>query len=137
VERRPLIEWARMFAKARRWGDVRGYRLWSRIDGTPPDRLRLRVALRVELFAQAHACELSRLSQTHFTALAQTYGVGKPVKVKGGDQRAVELDPDYLADLLDSPAEDDPDATDGQEESHASAREEQASERPSQEDIYA
>ncbi|HYT92751.1 MAG TPA: hypothetical protein VEL76_28805, partial [Gemmataceae bacterium] len=137
VERRPLIEWARMFAKPGRWGDVRGYRLWARLDGNPADGVVLRVALRVELFAQAHAADLKRLSQPHFTALAQTYGIGKPVKVKGGDLRAVELDPDYLADLLDSPAEEKPGAPDGQEGSPAHARDEQASERPPQEDIHA
>jgi hypothetical protein len=120
VQRRPLIDWARIFAKAGRWGDVRGYRLWSRLDGTPA---RLRVALRVELFAQAHVAALDRLSQRRFVALCEVYGVGQPCRVQGGDQRAVELTAAFVQDLLAGPVTEEadplPDREDGQNPTRA------------------
>ncbi|HYT95319.1 MAG TPA: hypothetical protein VEL76_41760, partial [Gemmataceae bacterium] len=148
TQRRPLIVWAEMFAgKGKdggerdsdskltygRWGDIRGYRLWSRLERgeTEGECDRIRVALRVELFAQIPVRELARMSQSQFTSLAHTYGVGKPVHVRGGDLRAVELDPDFLADVLDSPANEEPDAPDGREPSRPRTCEEQASERQS------
>jgi hypothetical protein len=100
VQRRPLIEWARLFAKSGRWADVRGRRLWSRKEGDPPQ---LRVAFRVELFAQAHVMELARMTPRHFGELCVLYGVGRPVRVQGGDKRAVELADEFVADLLAMP----------------------------------
>jgi len=123
VQRRPIIDWARRFAKAGRWSDVRGHRLWSRhdgaSDGTPR---RLRVALRVELFGQLHAADLARMTQRRFAGLCQVYGLGRSCRVKGGAERAVELDEGFVADLLAEPATEedaieqgDQDGKDGRE----------------------
>src|SRR5262245_33866020 len=103
-----------MFAKPGRWGDVRGFRLWSRVgkDG------RLRVALLVEVFDQLRCYDLARLTPTKFTQLAEHYGVGTRVKVCGGNQRAVELTPEFLAEVQARPAPEEGDTdrrTDGQE----------------------
>jgi hypothetical protein len=131
VQRRPLLEWAKMFAKVGAWQSVRGYRLWSRVDGDPPT---VRVALRVELFSQAHIPELARLTQRRFSDLCLLYGVGDPCKVSGGDSRAVELDGSFLRGLMAEPiveaaAKETTDGrTDG--ETHAGGREENASAAP-------
>ena len=76
VERRPLLVWAQMFAKPGGWQSVRGYRLWSRQEGEPPDR-RCRVALRAELFGQlpGHS-DLAQMSQRRLTELCELYGIG-------------------------------------------------------------
>jgi hypothetical protein len=101
VQRRPLIDWARLFAKKTgKWESVRGYRLWSKLEGEPPQ---LAVALRVELFRQAHCADLAHLSARHFSDLCALYDVGLPCRVKGGSARALELAPGFLADLLAGP----------------------------------
>jgi hypothetical protein len=107
VQRRPLIDWARQFAREGVWGDVRGLRLWSRLAGGL-----LRVRLRVEVFSQVHAVELARLTPNEFTRLAEQYGVGVGCKVQGGNVRAVEMAPDYLTEVLAVPS-----AGDGQDRS--------------------
>src|SRR5262249_30220978 len=105
-------EWARMFGRNATWGsgDVRGLQIWGRTVGG-----RLEVAFRAELFGQIHARDLAHLSHPQLSPLCVLYGVGTPVKVRGGDQRAIKLDEAFLADLLDSgrPAEADG-PTDGQ-----------------------
>ncbi len=131
VQRRPLIEWARMFAASNgeRWGSVRGYRIWSKLDkSTPP---RVMVAVRVELFRQLHYADLARMKPGTFTKLCRLYGVGLPCKVTGGDDRAVRLSAAFLGDLMDCPADETAgDGADGQEPSPAPAREEQPSNCP-------
>jgi putative DNA primase/helicase len=114
VQRRPLLEWARLFAKAGSWRDVRNYRIWSRLD---VEQNRLRVALRCELFHQLHVFDLAKMSQKHFTEACRLYGLGTPVRVRGGNCRAVELTPEFLADLLATPEGDEtqPGQTDEQE----------------------
>jgi hypothetical protein len=127
VQRRPLLEWCKMFAKQGQWETVRGYRLWCRCDGSPA---RLQVALRAELFRQIHCSELSALSHRRFSDLCRLYEVGRPGKVRGGDQRAVHLLPGYLDGLLAGPEDALPDGrTD--EDTGAGAREDPASLRPS------
>ena len=113
VERRPILDWAHQFAKAGRWQSVRGFRIWSRLDGDPP--VDLRVAVRVELFGQLHAGgSLARLAPRRFTELCMLYGIGGPCRVQGGDARAVELSEKYLAELLAEPEGETPAAqTDG------------------------
>jgi len=97
VERRPLLDWARKFAKAGQWQSVRGYRIAA---GEPPA---VEVALRVELFSQAHVADLAKLSQRRLTDLCQLYGVGTPCRVKGGNARAVQLASEFLCDLMAHP----------------------------------
>jgi hypothetical protein len=123
VERRSLIDWARMFAKAGRWQKIRGYLLWSRLDTSDHG---LRIALRVELFTQSPGGnELARLGQRKFADRARLYGVGMSVKVSGGDSRAIELAPEFLNELLAEPVSD----ADGQKdaETRVRAREDSAS----------
>lgn len=72
---------------------MRGYQLWSRLDGES-----LKIALRVELFSQAPGgSDLAKLGQRKFAELAGRYDVGSAVKVSGGDVRAVELTADFVA----------------------------------------
>jgi hypothetical protein len=122
TQRRSLIGWLRLFAKANRWADVRGYFAWSR--SAPPEATggtpRLRVAIRVELFQQLHYAPLAVMSQEDFRRMCELYGVGTQVKVKGGKARAVELTHEFLADLLAAPVDDQDSRTDGQE-THAGA----------------
>jgi hypothetical protein len=102
VQRRPVIEWARMFATSQKWVSVRGYRIWARKDGG-----QLRVAIRTELLGQVHARALDGLSQKRLSELCVLYGVGQPCHVKGGQARATELTGEFLADLLAGPADHD------------------------------
>ena len=97
VERRPLIQFADLWAKGS-WEDMHGYRIWSMKAGTPPV---LRVAIRPELFGQLHFRDLASLSYQEFREHIETYNLGRPIRVRGGGVRAVELEPGYLADLLD------------------------------------
>jgi hypothetical protein len=134
VQRRPLIEWARMFARAngKRWGDVRGYRIWSKVEGDPP---RVMVAVRVELFKQLHNTDLARMKPGRFTKLCKLYGVGQPCKVTGGDDRAVALTREFLADLVDAPASETTEGgqADGQQGSRPRTCEEELSNCPGSE----
>ena len=116
VQRRPVVEWAKMFARTPRWESVRGYRIWARKEGSL-----LRVALRVELLGQVHARALDGLSQKRLSELCVLYGVGMPCHVQGGQARATELTGEFLADLLAGPAEPDRQTDAG--ETHAGARE--------------
>jgi hypothetical protein len=100
VQRRPVIEWARMFATGPKWGDVRGYRIWARKEGSL-----LRVALRAELLGQVHARALDGLNQKRLSELCVLYGIGQPCHVKGGAARATELTTEFIADLFASPAD--------------------------------
>jgi hypothetical protein len=100
IERRPLINWCRRFAKDKRWEDIRGMWIWSRYDES-----QFRVAIRVEAFAQAGQKSLfDGVSQNKFGRLCELYGVGttkegdSPVKVCG--HRAVELDGAFLSELV-------------------------------------
>jgi hypothetical protein len=123
-ECRPVIAWCAMFAKGPRWADVRGRDIWVCITNG-----RLRVALRVEFFSQVGVNGLlSGLTARKFSNLCTLYDCGQPIKVHGGDKRAVELDHDFLADLR-APPED----TDGRTDegfAPARTREESASVRP-------
>ncbi len=104
VQRRPLIDWARAFADPKRWGDVRGLRLWSRLVNG-----QLRVRLRVEVFGQVHFAELARLTPSEFTGLCEQYGVGTGCKI-GRDRkqtRVVELAPDFLDEVQAVPSPED------------------------------
>jgi hypothetical protein len=126
VQRRPAIEWARMFAKGPKWESVRGYRIWSRKDGGVT-----RVAIRTELLSQLNARAMTGLSQTAMSKLCVLYGLGQPCKVQGGDARATELTTEFLADLLAGPA--DPDVRTPEGETHAPACE-ATSKRPGEGD---
>lgn len=93
-----------MFAGAAQWGSVRGYRIWSRREKDQT----LRIALRVEVFAQAGGGDLAKISQRRFSDLGAMYDVGAPARVAGGSTRAVELAQEYIADLFAGPGADQP-----------------------------
>jgi hypothetical protein len=123
-ESRPVIAWCAMFGKGPRWADVRGRDVWACTTNG-----RLRVAVRVELFSQVGVSGfLCGLTPRKFSELCMLYDCGKPIKVIGGDKRAVELDPDFLADLMASP--EDPDGRTDTGLAPARARVESASVRP-------
>src|SRR5207245_2438922 len=71
-ERRHLLQWCGLWAKAGPWKEVRAALLWCRTD----DEGRLCVALRVELFGQYGPRELAQMPQRRFAKLAELYGVG-------------------------------------------------------------
>jgi hypothetical protein len=108
VERRPLMHWAEIFARANRakavkgWADVRGHSIWARYDGDV-----LRVALHHDLFAQIHAFGMPDTTR-RFTDLARLYDVAAPgdgPKVKRGSLRLLELSAAFIEDLLPVPEE--------------------------------
>jgi hypothetical protein len=120
VQRRSLIQWCKAFAKPGRWGGVRSYLIWCRADSGIQ-----RIAFRNGLFGQLHVSELARLSPTRLTQLCELYGVGRGVRISGGAQRAVELTPEFVADLLAEPAaHEGDDSHDMTDPSHAHTREE-------------
>jgi hypothetical protein len=102
AERRSLVDWAHLFAKAGRWERVRSYQLWCRleIDG---DRRRLCLCLRVELFRQLGGGKLAYMTQRQFADLARLYGVGAADECRPGGRCAVELAPEFVADLVEGP----------------------------------
>jgi hypothetical protein len=64
---------------------------------------RLAIAFRIEFFGQ-YPCPLTRYGQRRFAELARLYGVAKANECRpGGSSRAIELTPEFIADLLDSP----------------------------------
>jgi hypothetical protein len=107
VERRPLIQWAGMFAypasnaSPGKWANVRGYLVWGRRDARDGP---LRVALRVGAFTsgQGYQRSLAEMSQYSFAQKCELYGVGTAQRACG--QRVVELTPEFIADLLQAPA---------------------------------
>jgi hypothetical protein len=105
TERHSLIELCDMWGKPGGWERVRDYLLWVRRDkGAEPLTLgALRVALRVELFAQGPSRDLARLDQRKFGRLAQLYDVGADGECRAGGARCVELAPEFIAELLDRP----------------------------------
>jgi hypothetical protein len=114
VELRPAIQWADLFAKASRWGDVRGRQLWAMrgADGV------LRVAIRAGLMGQLHAQALAALLPERLADLCEMYDVGRRCKVLGGDMRAIELESDFVQDLLAKGAPANPEnQADGQTDS--------------------
>jgi hypothetical protein len=104
VQRRSLINWAKVFAKCGPWQSVRNYLLWSRLD----EQGVLCIAIRVGLFAsgQAHLRCLAEMGQYRFAQLAELYGVGTAQRACG--QRVVELAPEFIAELLTGPAQEQP-----------------------------
>jgi hypothetical protein len=104
VERRSLIDWCSMFARPKKWGDIRGRQIWC----MKGDDGRLRVALRLGLFGQVGCGSLAAMTPKRFAALAQRYGVateeGLKLRQDDGKQcRGIELHPEFVAHLLARP----------------------------------
>jgi hypothetical protein len=102
VLREPIIDWAKKFALKPTWQSVRGYRIWSKKtrDG------QLHVAFRAELLGQLHCPGWGTIDQDRLSHLCRLYAVGTPCRVQGGNARAIELTPEFLADLLDRPLDE-------------------------------
>jgi hypothetical protein len=101
VQRRPVIDWCRQFGRTSRWGDVRGLDVWAKTVGG-----RLVVAFRATLIGQLHVPGWGVVDHEQLSLLCRTYNVGSPCRVKGGLARAVQLTDEFVADLLDAPADD-------------------------------
>jgi hypothetical protein len=98
---RALIDWCRWYARSERWARVRSHRAWGAL--APGDGLaatRLRVAIRAEVLTQIGAADLAHLGQRRLAQLCELYGVGQRVRVSHGGTHAVELDPEWVAELL-------------------------------------
>jgi hypothetical protein len=105
VRRDPVIVWARRFAKSPHWakGQLRGYQVWSKKEGE-----RVSVAFRAGLIGQLHCRGWGGpVNHHHLSNLCSLYSVGTPCKVLGGVERAIQLADEFLADLLDIPADTD------------------------------
>ncbi len=98
IERRTLIDWCKLWAKAGPWQAVRSYQLWTRLGDEG-----LEAALRFDLFGQLPGCsDLAALGRTKFARLATQYGIGNP-KAKVQEQRCVVLSGEFLDELLATP----------------------------------
>lgn len=113
TERRSLIDWCSKFAKPGPWRTIRSKKCWCKAFDLTGGEIILRVAVRVELFAQMRGDKrLCQMSQSQFTKLAERYGVGSSNR----DDRphgltAVVLDDQFVSTLtagLTDPEIEDP-----------------------------
>jgi hypothetical protein len=116
VERRSLIDWCALFARPKKWGDIRGRQIWC----MRGEDNRLRVALRLGLFGQVGNGTLAAMTPKRFAALAQRYGVateeGLKLRQEDGKQcRGIELHPEFVAYLLARPEQPVEVARDGRD----------------------
>jgi hypothetical protein len=115
VERRPLIDWCRRFAKTGTWRDIRGKRCWCRVKDVagPAEgeiQTQMQVAIRHEVFSQLRADRrLCEMGSNIFTRRAAKYGVGKSGERKNRPHgwSAIVLDAEFVAELTDQLPEDD------------------------------
>jgi hypothetical protein len=101
-QRRPLIQWCELFAKMGPWRDIRGKKVWVKLQDCSDGEVLLKVAVRHELFAQIGADRwLRALGPDAFTDLARKYGVGLSTrKDRPHGHTAVVLADAFVADLL-------------------------------------
>lgn len=97
VQRRTLLNWCDLWAKPGQWQGIRGMALWARRDKAGS----LRIALHKNLFAQRSRS--IDMTQKRFVQLAENYGVGRRTDERPGGSRAIELAPEFLAELMASP----------------------------------
>jgi hypothetical protein len=108
VQRLSLIECCQRFAKrGKRWESIRSYKLWCR---RSEETDALEVALHIGLFSQLpNFKDLADIGPKKFARLCDVYGVGwtgDEARVK--KQRCIRVHPEFLADLLLTPNEDEP-----------------------------
>jgi hypothetical protein len=120
VQRRSLLDWCRVWAKAGSWQSVRSLPVWTRLDADG----HLCVALRLELFGVLGKPEPTG-TKTKFARLAELYDVGSAERVARA--RAIELSADFIKDLTEQPGAVDGLSDDGC--SHARPRENEAPKR--------
>jgi hypothetical protein len=102
TERRSLIDWCWRFAKLGPWRDIRSKRCWCRLVELPGSELKLRVALRHEVFAQVKADRrLSEMGSRTFARRAERYGVGTTSRdVRPHGFTAVMLTEAFVEELI-------------------------------------
>jgi putative DNA primase/helicase len=98
VQRRSLLDWAALWAKTGPWRRIRSYQLWCRRDEVG----HLALCVRAEFFGQLPGCSLAGLGK-RFAILARQYGLALPERARPQGCEAVELAPDYVAELLAEP----------------------------------
>jgi hypothetical protein len=105
LERRPLAEWCRRFAKPGPWRDVRELKCWCKTSTPSEGEIVYKVAIRHELFSQIKSDRrLIEMGSNKFARRCERYGVGKP----GGQSErphglwALVLDDGFVADLIGS-----------------------------------
>jgi hypothetical protein len=110
TERRSLIEWCYKFAREGPWRSIRSKRCWCKTRLDAGGELVLMVAIRHELFAQLRASpRLCAMGANRFGRRAERYGVGSSSEAdRPHGRRAVILADDFVADLLESLPDDDP-----------------------------
>ncbi len=104
TERRSLIDWCVKFAKPGPWRSIRSKRCWCKIQSLSGGEIRLRVAIRHELFAQLRADRrLCDMGPNTFTRRATRYGIGTSSQDdRPHGQPAVVLNDDFVAGLTAS-----------------------------------
>jgi putative DNA primase/helicase len=126
-ELRSVLHWCLMFAKAGRWAQIRSYYVWCRLDGPPAEQdtadrhAALRVAVRPELFGpgQLGLRDLADMGQDRLADLCERYQLGRRCRAGRGGNHAIELEPDFLRGLLESPEPADGDGVTGGSRAHA------------------
>jgi hypothetical protein len=99
VQRRSLIEWCHLFAKPGPWKGVRSLSLWCCLD----DKGQLRVAVHQRLFGQIRRGNLGPSTHRGFAQLCELYGAGSAGRTSRA--RFVELSPEFLRDLIETPCD--------------------------------
>jgi hypothetical protein len=101
-ERRSLIDWCVRFAKPGPWRSIRSKKCWCRCHAESEGEIRLKVAIRHELFAQVSADKrLREMGPKAFARRAARYGVGTTSRdERPHGQSAIVLDADFVADLI-------------------------------------
>jgi hypothetical protein len=109
-ENRSILDWCALFARPGAWARIRSYYVWTRKDLRPDGNPgQLRVAIRPELFRQLGLRDLADMGQYRFADLAELYDIGRRCRAGQGGGRALELDPEWLAGLLEAPLEPESD----------------------------
>ena len=102
LDKRPLINWAVLFAKPGPWQSVRGMQLWSRKPGaedSPPD-----IAMDHGLTSQVNGfADLSLMGRKRFTRLAVLYKIGSETETRVKGKRVIRLDEKFVEELLAGP----------------------------------
>jgi hypothetical protein len=109
TERNSLIGWCQKFARPGPWRTIRGKKCFCKLAEGEGGELTLKVAIRVELFAQVHADRrLRAMTANTFTRRAEKYGVGLTSRRdRPHGVSAVVLAGDLIADLVAGIPDDD------------------------------
>jgi DnaB-like helicase N terminal domain len=100
VQRRSLIDWCKLFARAGPWRSVRSLAIWCRLDGDG----RVAIAIHQRLAGQVGRGHLLPYTHRRLVQLAEMYGVGSGRRTSSA--RILELTPEYIAEQLAQPGEE-------------------------------